>query len=76
MLNFAVYASRFDHLAQAQDKIHDYAGRCVSNFCEHCAQRAMQGYENDPETEDAICVAHDAMPTLLPAALAVCEPWY
>ena len=72
VLNFAVYASRFDHLAQAQDKIHDYAGRCMSNFYEHYAQRAMQGYEDDPEIVDAICVAHDAMPTLLPAAFAVC----
>ena len=72
VLNFAVYASRFDDLAQAQDKLHDYAGRCMTNFYEHYAQRAMQGYEDDPEIVDAICVAHDAMPTLLPAAFAVC----
>ena len=70
--NFAVFASRFDHLAQAQDKVYDYAGRCMSNFYEHYAQRAMQGHEDDPEIVDAICVAHDAMPTLLPAAFAVC----
>ena len=70
--NFAVFASRFDHLAQAQDKVYDYAGRCLSNFCEHYAQRAMQGYEDDTEIVDAICLAHDAMPTLLPAAFAVC----
>ena len=32
----------------------------------------MLGHEDDPEIVDAICVAHDAMPTILPAAFAVC----
>ena len=32
----------------------------------------MLGHDDDPEIVDAICVAHDAMPTLLPAAFAVC----
>ena len=70
--NFAVFASQFDHLAQAQDRVPEYAGRCMSNFCEHYAQRAMQGYDDDSELVDALCVAHDAMPTLLPAAFAEC----
>ena len=72
VLNFATFASQFDHLAMAQDKLPEYAGRCMSNYYEHYAQRALQGLEDDSEIVDAICVAHDAMPTLLPAAFAVC----
>ena len=44
----------------------------MQNFYDHYANRAMQGHEDDPEIVDAICLAHDAMPTLLPAALADC----
>ena len=72
VLNFATYASKFDQLAMAQAKLPDYAGRCMSNFYEYYANRALQGFEDDPEIVEAICVAHDAMPTLLPAAFAVC----
>ena len=40
--------------------LHDYAGKCMQNFYDHYAQRAMQGHDDDPEIVDAICVAHDA----------------
>ena len=33
---------------------------------------ALQGFDDDPELVDAICVAHDNMPALLPAAFVVC----
>ena len=36
------------------------------------AQRAMEGLDDDQELVDAVCVAHDAMPTLLPVAFAAC----
>ena len=72
VVNFAQYATQFDHLAKAQKMVHDYAGRCMQNFYDHYANRAMQGHEDDPEIVEAICLAHDAMPTLLPAALADC----
>ena len=72
VLNFATFASQFDHLAMAQDKLPEYAGNCMSGCYEHYAQRALQGFEDDQEIVDAVCVAHDAMPTLLPAAFAAC----
>ena len=56
----------------AQDKLPDYAGRCMSNYYEHYAQRAMQGLDDDSELVDAVCTAQDAMPTLLPVAFAAC----
>ena len=72
VLNFATFASQFDHLAMAQDKLPEYAGNCMSAYCEHYAQRALQGLDDDSEIVDAVCTAHDAMPTLLPAAFAAC----
>ena len=72
VLSFAKFASQFDHLADAQDKLPDYAGTCMSAYCEHYAQRASQGLDDDAEVVDAVCVAQDAMPTLLPAAFAAC----
>ena len=72
VLNFATFASQFDHLAMAQDKLPEYAGNCMSAYYEHYAQRALQGLEDDSEVVDAVCTAHDAMPTLLPAAFAAC----
>ena len=76
VLNFATFASQFDHLAMAQDKLPEYAGNCMSGYYEHYgidyAQRALQGFEDDSDIVDAVCVAHDAMPTLLPAAFAAC----
>ena len=72
VLNFAEYATQFDHLAMAEDKLSDYAGSCMSSYSNHYAQRALQGFEDDPELVDAVCVAQDAMPTLLPAAFAAC----
>ena len=44
----------------------------MQNFYDHYANRAMQGHEDDPEIVEAICLAHDAIPALLPAALADC----
>ena len=72
VLNFATYAAGLDQLAMAQPKLADYAGKCMANFYEHYAQRALEGYDDDSELVEAICVAHDAMPVLLPAAFAVC----
>ena len=72
VLNFATFASQFDHLAMAQDRLPEYAGNCMSAYYEHYAQRALQGFEDDSEIVDAVCVAHDAMPTLLPVAFAAC----
>ena len=43
--------------------------RTFMNIMPNAQCRAMM---NDPEIVDAICVAHDAMPTLLPDAFAVC----
>ena len=73
VLNFAQYASQFDHLSQAQSKTSGLLpARCMQNFYDHYANRAMQGHEDDPEIVEAVCLAHDAMPTLLPAALTAC----
>ena len=72
VLNFATFATQFDHIAMAQEKLPDYAGRCMSNCYEHYAQRALQGLDDDSELVDAVCTAHDAMPTLLPVAFAAC----
>ena len=72
VLNFAAFASQFEHLAMAQDKLHEYAVNCMSAYYEHCAQRALHGLDGDSEIVDAVCTAHDAMPTLLPAAFVAC----
>ena len=72
VLSFAEYASQFEHLAMAQDKLPDYAGTCMSAYYEHYVQRALQGLDDDTELVDAVCTAQDAMPTLLPAAYAAC----
>ena len=72
VLSFATYATQFEHIAMAQDKLPNYAGKCMSNYYEHFAQRAMEGLDDDQELVDAVCVAHDAMPTLLPVAFAAC----
>ena len=72
VLNFAEYATQFDHLAMAEDKLSDYAGSCMSSYCNNYAQRALQGFEDDPDLVDAVCMAQDAMPTLLPVAFAAC----
>ena len=72
VLNFATFATQFDHLAMAQDKLPDYAGKCMSNYYEYYAQRALQGLDDDSVLVDAVCTAHDAMPTLLPVAFAAC----
>ena len=45
VVNFATFAAKLDHLAMAQDKLPHYAGRCMSNYYEHYAQRAIQGLE-------------------------------
>ena len=37
VVNFARYASQFDHLAKAQAMLHDYAGKCMQNFYDHYA---------------------------------------
>ena len=73
VLNFAQYASQCDHLTKAQSKVQDYSVRCMQNFYDHYANRAMQGHEDDPEIVDAICVAHANMPSLLPTAFAECK---
>ena len=72
VLSFAEFASQFDHLAMAEDKLPDYAGTCMSAYYEHYAQRALQGLDDDTEVVDAVCTAQDAMPTLLPAAFTAC----
>ena len=72
VLSFAEFASQFEHLAMAQDKLPDYAGTCMSAYYEYYAQRALQGIEDDTEVVDAACTAQDAMPTLLPAAFEAC----
>ena len=72
VLSFAEYASQFDHLANAQDKLPEYAGTCMSAYYNHFEQRAFQGLDDDTEIVDAVCTAQDAMPTLLPAAFAAC----
>ena len=72
VVNFAQYASKFDHLSKAQGKVQDYSVRCMQNFYDHYANRAMEGHEDDPEIVEAVCLAHDAMPSLLPAAFAEC----
>ena len=72
VLNFATFASQFEHLAMAQNKLQEYAGNCMSAYYEHYAQRALQGLDDDSEIVDAVCTAHDAMPTLLPAAFVAC----
>ena len=72
VLSFAEFASQFDHLANAQDKLPDYAGTCMSAYYNHFEQRALQGLDDDTEIVDAVCTAQDAMPTLLPAAFAAC----
>ena len=35
VVNFAKYATQFDHLAKAQAMLHDYAGKCMQNFYDH-----------------------------------------
>ena len=72
VLNFATFASQFDHLAMAQDRLPEFAGNCMSGYYEHYAQRALQGLDDDSEIVDAVCTAHDAMPALLPAAFTAC----
>ena len=72
VLNFAQYASQCHHLTTAQSKVQDYSVRCMQNFYDNYANRAMQGHEDDPEIVDAICVAHANMPSLLPTAFAEC----
>ena len=72
VLSFAEYASQFDHLANAQDKLPDYAATCMSAYYNHFEQRAFKGLEDDTDIVDAVCTAQDAMPTLLPAAFAAC----
>ena len=72
VLSFAEFASQFDHLAMAQDKLPEYAGNCMSAYCNHFAQRALQGLDDDTDLVDAVCTAQDAMPTLLPAAFDAC----
>ena len=44
----------------------------MKNYYDHYTERAVQGYDDDQDLVDAICVAHDAMPALLPAAFAAC----
>ena len=44
----------------------------MKNYYDHYAERAVQGHDDDQELVDAICVAHDAMPDLLPTAFAAC----
>ena len=72
VLSFAEFASQFDHLAMAEDKLPDYAGTCMSAYVEHYAQRALQGLDDDTEVVDAVCTAQDAMPALLPEAFTAC----
>ena len=72
VVNFANYAAQFDQLARAEEKLHAFAEMCMKNHYDHYTERAMLGYDDDQELVDAICVAHDAMPALLPAAFAAC----
>ena len=72
VVNFANYATQFDQVAKAQVLLPGYAEKCLKNYYDHYAERAMLGYDDDQELVDAICVAHDAMPALFPAAFAAC----
>ena len=71
VLNFAIFASQFSQLSEAQASLPKYAEKCMKSHYDHYAQRAMLGHDDNPDLVDAICLAHDAMPVLLPAAFAV-----
>ena len=46
VVNFAKYATQFDHLAKAQGLLHGYAEKCMKNFYDHYAERAVLGYDD------------------------------
>ena len=72
VLNFAIFASQFGQLSEAQASLPRYAEKCMKNHYDHYTKRAMMGYDDDQDLVDAVSLAHDMMPTLLPPAFAAC----
>ena len=44
----------------------------MKNHYDYYAKRAIMGYDDDQDLVDAVGLAHDIMPVLLPAAYAAC----
>ena len=72
ILNFAIFASQFGQLSEAQPSLARYAEKCMKNHYDHFTKRAMMGYDDHQDLVDAVGLAHDIMPALLPAAYAAC----
>ena len=69
--HFAEYISQFGQLEEARPASSG-AEQCFKNHIKHFTERASMGIEDDTDMVDAIVLANEIMPELLPAAFAKC----
>ena len=77
VINKAVYKvaefmSLYDQLEEARPSIVQFAEKCFKGHVTYYTDRAPMGHDDDTEMVEAIVLADEMMPELLPAAFNVC----